>query len=346
MFCKIYFIRGLALLLNIIAVVTLSSSVIVAGTNVRQSIKSPKQIVKTSIPEDKSKTNIICKARNQINQMYWRIKARTMRNDSALLKEHKWIKQPEYIDSIEKVIGEAIADRITNEREFNGKSADDVITFDEQTKPETYDQPEWNAVVLWNFIHQAYCYCIKEGADSINFKNQIQSIMTNLEGKIFEKYSTYFKEKKLEVKLNELESKITAAISILKQYVAALEDMPSVLCRMFYFASLYDESLKPSISRESRDKMTPETCMCPDFTIDKNDSKRVFLKAEINMGSKGEKSIKIPIKLDLPDDAKNSKLNLAIDMETLYQILNLYQLSDQQKTSIYGQIFDLFVGLY
>ena len=343
MFCKIYFIRGLALLLNIIAVVTLSSSVIVAGTNGTQAIKQPKQIVKTSIPEDKPKTNIICKARNQINQMYWRIKARTMRNDSVLLEEHKWIKQPEYIDSIEKVIGEAIADRITNEREFNGKSADDVITFDEQTEPETYDQPEWNAVVLWNFIHQAYCYCIKEGMDSIKFENQIQSIMTNLQGKILKKYSTYFKEQKLEDKLKELKRKITYAISILKQYVAALADMPSVLWRMFYFASLYDESLKPSASSN---KMTPETCMCPDFTIDENDSKRVFLKAEINMGSKGEKSIKIPIKLDLPDDAKNSKLNLAIDMETLYQILNLYQLSDQQKTSIYGQIFDLFVGLY
>lgn len=327
MFCKIYFIRGLALLLNIIAVVTLSSSVIVAGTNVRQSIKQPKQIVKTSIPEDKSKTNIICKARNQINQMYWRIKARTMRNDSILPKEHKWIKQPEYIDSIEKVIGEAIADRITNEREFNGKSADDVITFDEQTKPETYDQPEWNAVVLWNFIHQAYCYCIKTGVDSIKFENQINSIITNLKVKILEKYSTYFKEKKLEDKLKELKRKITYAISILKQYLNALEEMPTFVYQMFNIALHYDEY--------------PQTCVCPDFVIDDANSKTGTLQTKINLGF-GD----ITIKLELTYNDKNSKLDLGIDPVELDKILDLHQLLYEEKTSIYGQIVNLLDGLY
>lgn len=327
MFCKTYFIRGLALLLNIIAVVTLSSSVIVAGTEVKQAIKHPNPMSTTSTSEDKSKTKIICKARNQINQMYWRIKARTMRNDSALPEEHKWIKQPEYIDSMEKVIGEAIADRITNEREFKGKGADEVITFDEQTKPETYDQPEWNAVVLWNFIHQAYCYCIKTGVDSIKFENQINSIITNLKVKILEKYSTYFKEKKLEDKLKELKRKITYAISILKQYLNALEEMPTFVYQMFNIALHYDEY--------------PQTCVCPDFVIDDANSKTGTLQTKINLGF-GD----ITIKLELTYNDKNSKLDLGIDLVELDKILNLYQLSDKEKTSIYGQIVDLLDGLY
>ena len=329
MFCKIYFIRGLALLLNIIAVVTLSSSVIVAGTNGTQAIKQPKQIVKTSIPEDKSKTNIICKARNQINQMYWRIKARTMRNDSALLKEHKWIKQPEYIDSIEKVIGEAIADRITNEREFNGKSADDVITFDEQTEPETYNQPEWNAVVLWNLIHQTYCYyCSKErGRDDNTWRKDSKVIFEKLQNTIFEKYSTYFKEKGFENKLNELNSNIRDAIFIVKQYIAALEEMPTVVYQMFNIALHYDEY--------------PQTCVCPGFVIDDANSKTGTLQIKINLGF-GD----ITIKLELTYDDKNSKLDLGIDLVELDKILNLHQLSYEEKTSIYGQIFDLLHGLY
>ena len=63
---------------------------------------------------------------NLYNQLSWRIIANNTIFDA---KESRWITDEYYSESIRNVIGEAIADCVTERNEFAGKSETDVMSF-------------------------------------------------------------------------------------------------------------------------------------------------------------------------------------------------------------------------
>ena len=89
---------------------------------------------------------------NPLNQIFWRIYANNLIKFSKTGKEHPWIQNPYYYDSIVKVIGKAIGDCVANENEFKGKTAYDIITF-QDTNPYAYTRANWNAVILYNYVN-------------------------------------------------------------------------------------------------------------------------------------------------------------------------------------------------
>ncbi len=80
---------------------------------------------------------------NVCNKISWRIIANNKIVDA---KEGSWITEGKYNESIRNVIGKAIADCLTEDNEFAGKKAGDVITFDVDAK--TYTAENCNVVVL------------------------------------------------------------------------------------------------------------------------------------------------------------------------------------------------------
>ena len=69
-------------------------------------------------------------------------------------KEYSWILDDKYKDSRTKVIGKAIGDCVAGEGAFEDKTPKDIITF-KDTNPETYGPENWNAVILYNYVHEA-----------------------------------------------------------------------------------------------------------------------------------------------------------------------------------------------
>ena len=129
--------------------------------------------------------------RNQINQIYWDCccsdREFFLRNDRVSdeqnYKEQYWILEPEYQNSRTKVIGNAIADCVTGEKEFKDKDKKpgDIITF-EGTNPETYKQKHWNAFILYNYINEV----INGGNDgdvAEVLKDKLDELKKNYRGK-------------------------------------------------------------------------------------------------------------------------------------------------------------------
>lgn len=323
-----------ALLVNFVAMVACASSMVVASDNTQTEKQNQnKQIKQYAEPE---KIEGIMNARNQLNQMYWRIKARTMRKAPKLKESHQWIKQPQYAKSIEYVIGEAIADRITNKNEFTGKSDNDVIIFDELTKPETYTQANWNAVVLYNFINQIYWNYLSQYKDPSNYankwKSEAKTIFSKLKPTIISSYSTYFQTKGLQDKLDKLDklenlqTQIHNAITVIKRYVTALETMPDYIWQMFNAALSY--------------KTYPETCMCPNFVMNDN-KKQGNLQTRLNLGFC---EILIPLKCTYDDT--QSKLYYKVLTNDLEQSFMRHKLDSKKKEPAYSEISLLLDGLY
>ena len=96
--------------------------------------------------------------RNELNQIKWL--SHCSEFECAILSgmygdKHKWITAGDYSESRRKVIGEAIGDCVAGKNEFAWKNAEDIITFDENTQPESYSKENWNAVILYNYVHEA-----------------------------------------------------------------------------------------------------------------------------------------------------------------------------------------------
>ncbi len=213
----------------------------------------------------------ITQARNELNQIYWRIQARSMRNYPDLTRKHQWIKQEDYEQSIENVIGKAIADRITNMNEFKDKGLRDLITFDGleyEDRPENYTQENWNAVVLYNFINRLYwedCRILNDTDtkstpdifDRGYFLKQIKIMSTTLQANISSHYHNYLEQNQLlECNENEGKEKIENAISEIIAYFKALNDMSTCFADICKHALMYDKSSDDS-----------KLFVCPHFKI-------------------------------------------------------------------------------
>ena len=200
------------------------------------------------------------KFRNQINQIYWdcccSYEECYLREDASHYNEHKdshWILEPKYKDSRTKVIGKAIADCVTGENEFKDKNAADIITF-EGTKPETYKQKHWNAVILYNYIHAM-----------INEENSSAKVKKVLKYKLGQ-LKTYYG--------NQYNEDIDKAVAYIQDYVYALV--------------LYDELVR---FRESKQKYDNESIeyIAPWVDAGNSDEEKLKFKRPFFQFDKGVK---------------------------------------------------------
>ena len=172
-----------------------------------------------SISSDVVAKEDLHKFRNQINQIYWdcccSYEECYLREDASDYNEYKeqhWILEPKYKNSRTKVIGQAIADCVTGENEFAGKKPNDIITF-KDTDPVTYNQKHWNAVILYNYIHEAIN---GEGlpARGRDYKNLVYDVSILLKDKLDELKQNYG---------DEYNEAIDKAVEYIQDYVRALK---------------------------------------------------------------------------------------------------------------------------
>ena len=99
--------------------------------------------------------NSIHDFRSELNQIVWSRACSEREFDIKINndEEQKWILNDKYKDSRTKVIGKAIGDCVAREGAFANKRPEDIITF-KDTDPKTYKQRNWNAVILYNYIHE------------------------------------------------------------------------------------------------------------------------------------------------------------------------------------------------
>ena len=115
-----------------------------------------------SISSDVIAQEFTAEARNTLTQIYWRTHAHNIIEETKWklfkkeIKDKPWFIDKDYDESIKKVIGKAIADCLTNMNEFQDKDkgTEEIITF-KNTNPENYDQANWNAVMLYNYVNEA-----------------------------------------------------------------------------------------------------------------------------------------------------------------------------------------------
>ena len=99
--------------------------------------------------------NSIHDFRSELNQIVWDVSCsqEEWANEYFDAAEQKWILDDKYKDSRTKVIGKAIGDCVAGEGAFEDKTPEDIITF-KDTNPETYKPENWNAVILYNYVHE------------------------------------------------------------------------------------------------------------------------------------------------------------------------------------------------
>ena len=103
--------------------------------------------------------------RSELNQIYWEAEC-SQREEQIRYNDYykalgyqdngkySWILDKYYEDSRTKVIRKAMGDCVADKNEFKGKEATDSITF-EKTFSETYKPANWNAVILYNYVHES-----------------------------------------------------------------------------------------------------------------------------------------------------------------------------------------------
>ena len=158
------------------------------------------------------------------NQISWRVIANNTIVDA---EEGSWIANEYYSNSIRNVIGTAIADCINGKNEFKDKKAEDVITFSDTT-PADYSAENWNAVVLWNFIHEYMCEHVSNrienstnpGAKGYYKANQIiDKMYDKIFDKLYDKILSHYRQ----YSINGLQGKLQTAIEDIKAYSEALK---------------------------------------------------------------------------------------------------------------------------
>ena len=99
--------------------------------------------------------NSIHDFRSELNQIVWSraCSKREFNIEYHNIEKYKWILGDFYKDSRTKVIGKAIGDCVAGEGAFEDKTPEDIITF-KDTNPETYGPENWNAVILYNYVHE------------------------------------------------------------------------------------------------------------------------------------------------------------------------------------------------
>ncbi|MBQ2174953.1 MAG: hypothetical protein II453_07800, partial [Alphaproteobacteria bacterium] len=111
-----------------------------------------------------------------------------------------------------------------------GKKADNIITF-ENTRPELYEQKNWNAVILYNYVHEAinrgnlYKTVRLYSKDISNVKGVLGNKLERIKAYYEDYYQERFKndDEKLNRLLNSLEKNLDDAVNYIQEYVDALK---------------------------------------------------------------------------------------------------------------------------
>ena len=170
--------------------------------------------------------NSIHDFRSELNQIVWSraCSKREFNIEYHNIEKYKWILGDFYKDSRTKVIGKAIGDCVAGEGAFANKTSEEIITF-KDTDPKTYKQRNWNAVILYNYVHEM-----------INNK-KINDINVN-------EYTneTFYVEDVLKNKLEKLKEHYKAECSekCIKRLAKAVEHIQKYVETLALYESLYD----------------------------------------------------------------------------------------------------------
>ena len=186
-------------------------------------------------------------ARNNLNQIYWRIKA-----NNAILEEpdkgqHSWIKKAFYEKSIKKVIGKAVGDCVTGQNEFSDKGDGGVITFKVSPINQKYSRANWNAVVLYNLVEYVkrsvrYKSCKQNNtmyAIPNGFEKYENVTFKQIEADLIDFYTKLYRGHGFDNKISELEDNIKLAINDITSYDNALQ-LSSTLTKIMDTAYQYN----------------------------------------------------------------------------------------------------------
>ena len=151
-------------------------------------------------------------ALNTISQMKWRIRAYNTIECAKLklaqdeIKDKPWFIDKQLKKSIMEVVGKALADCVMSNKEFENKKPGEVITF-EKTTPWTYEQANWNAVILYN-----YFACKRN-------KQDYQTVIN----KIRDYYKTKFRNRGFSDKIDQVDKFIDIAVTVIGKYEKAFK---------------------------------------------------------------------------------------------------------------------------
>lgn len=173
---------------------------------------------------------------NLFNNISWRIIANNKIVDAD---KNSWITKQKYNESIVKVIAKAVADCITDKNEFANKGEGDVITFNVDAK--TYSAKNWNAVVLWNYLHILKCDYLK------NVNRNQDEIFKELKTRICNNYPSEG--------VSNLAGEIDKAIVVIQDYDKAL----SLKAEMKKFNQVYKDTQGAKLETiiENNTRITP-----------------------------------------------------------------------------------------
>ena len=211
------FIRGGLYLANTVAIFASTSNVVVADGSIYQRI-------------------------NQLNQIWWRIQANNAIVSANPKDENAWIKNPYYYDSIVKVIGKAIGDCVTGEKEFKEKSRTDIITFGDAKASLKFSRANWNAVILYNYalykkdqIYGTKHFWTTDDVASMSYAREMNEVIEN----ILDCYKDYYTKHDLSNFIPDLENAIKTSMDDINKYNDAI-GLRDKLNTLFITAKLYD----------------------------------------------------------------------------------------------------------
>lgn len=193
-------------------------------------------MVLTSYNETHAENEDISDLINLFNNISWRIIANNKIVDAD---KNSWITNQKYNKSIVKVIAKAVADCITDKNEFANKGEGDVITFNVDAK--TYSAKNWNAVVLWNYLH------ILKWDYLNNVKHNQDEIFKELKTRICNNYPSEG--------VSNLADEINKAIIVIQDYDKAL----SLKAEMEKFNQVYKNTIGAKLETiiENNTRITP-----------------------------------------------------------------------------------------
>ena len=220
-------------------------------------------------------SNVIAKEsihdfRSELNQLYWdrcccRIEYLLPNNERE--EEHSWILDDYYKESRTRVIGKAIGDCVADEGEFKGKKADDIITF-ENTRPELYKPENWNAVILYNYVHEAInrnglyenmdVYFDDMSNVSLVLQDKLETIKRHYENY----YRGHIKNGDADKLIVSLQGNLDDAVNDIQKYVDAL--------------SLYEDLYEFRTNKQQYKKMSSILYIAPKVNISSDDDGRAF----------------------------------------------------------------------
>jgi len=187
------------------------------------------------IDVNRYKKNSIHDFRSELNQISWSRACSARECDIKLnnIEKYKWILDNFYEESRTKVIGKAIGDCVAEKGAFANKTSKDIIIF-EKTDPKNYKPENWNAVILYNYVHE-----VINGEYPYPLDDVSVALVDKLDG-IKKFYKNHY-----HIENDKLDRAIKNAVNDIQQYVKAL-NLSKTLLGFIDNKSQYDKYKLPA----------------------------------------------------------------------------------------------------